>query len=176
MQLFSLESVQMVVEKANWAGMTGYLGRAREEMARLEAYFGLFKTSNDWLERKCVEIETAIMEMSRNRLCIANGKLNYVSQKARRISLVMTNVDEIESMLKGERVQLILLPCLTEVYNRIFLLRNRTTMENMGISTIPILYSEKTIRTIDTTAVTDWRGFMVLCPEEEAGNDGYVRP
>lgn len=41
----------------------------------------------------------------------------------------MTDVDEIESVLKEERVQLTLMPCLTEVYNRMFHLAKLTAME-----------------------------------------------
>lgn len=77
-------------------------------------------------------------------------------------------------MLKDERVKLTFLPKFTTIcFISQKIKTTQTTWESLLCKNVD---SETDIEHINTTVVTDWKDFMLFCPEEEAGHDRAARP
>lgn len=159
--IFYEDSLQMVVERAKRIAMKEDQGRARLEVVRLDAYLGLLKKSNDRLKRKYAELEITLSIFHRHPLCAANSNQNYVFQTQCRRRLVTTDVDKIANMLKEDIIQPTLLPCFSEVQNRMFHLANLTTTKKWE-ALCQDVGPETAIEDIDSTVLGDWRDFHCI--------------
>lgn len=100
-----------------------------------------------------------------------NGKQHFLFRGTGKHRAVVNEVEVIQNVLKHEGLQETWNPNFTDLYSSMFHLAKRKTTETTWKYLLCQNVAATTnVENIDTTVVTDWRGFMVLCSYEAAGD------
>lgn len=155
-RLAHLKSLQRVVERPKWVAVKGYLGLASAEFVLLDACVALLNNSKEFLEQKCTDLEITKTTCRLQRTFMGNGKARSLFCSTLTRQPVINDVDNILQIFKNEGIQVTVLLCFTDVYNRMFHVAKRVPT---GTTWDAFLRQEVIISTdvknIDNTVVAD---------------------
>lgn len=147
--------------------ISGDLGRAKVEVVRWDGNVGLLNKYNYGVGRKCEDMKATVNTMLMTYQKEETNHHQSLFLSAQKGLSVETYAAEIQGIVKVDGFRMTIYPYDTEMHNRTFHFGKRTTTETTYSSLLCQNVTAITdAKNIQTTALTYWRGFIVLCPFE----------